>query len=90
MSIKIIIPSYLQSSTDNTDEVEVEGTTVSECLQDLVRTFPAIKKMLYDKRGKIFNYVGTYINGEDSYPNGLAKAVKDGDEISLQYMIAGG
>jgi molybdopterin converting factor small subunit len=90
MSIKIIIPSYLQPFTNDTEVVEAEGNTVRECLDYLTRIYPDIKKMLYDKRGKPLNYVGTYVNGEDSYPDGLAKAVKDGDEVHIQYMIAGG
>lgn len=90
MSIKIIIPSYLQSFTHNMEVVDAEGNTVNECLDHLIRMYPDIKKMLFDKRGKLLNYVGTYINGEDSYPDGLAKTVKDGDEINIQYMIAGG
>jgi molybdopterin converting factor small subunit len=86
----MIIPSYLQPFTNNTDLVEVDGNTVRDCLDYLTRIFPDIKKMLYDKKGIPLNYVGTYVNGEDSYPNGLAKVVKDGDEVHIQYMIAGG
>jgi len=90
MSIRIAIPSYLQSSTGNLETVEVNGSTVSGCLDSLVKQFPGIEKMLFDKNGKLLSYVGIYINGEDTYPDELAKPVKDGDELHILYIIGGG
>jgi len=90
MSIKIDIPSYLQPCTSNMEVVEVNGSTVGGCLDHLVKQFPDIKKMLFDKNGKLFGYVGIYVNGEDSYPEELAKPVKDGDEFNILYIIGGG
>ncbi len=68
MSIKIDIPSYLQPFAKNTDVVEVNGGTVGRCLDHLVKQFPDIEKMLFAKNGKLFDYVGIYVNGEDAYP----------------------
>ena len=33
---------------------------------------------------------GIYINGESAYPGELDKSVKDGDELSMVLIIAGG
>ena len=90
MSIKIAIPSYLQSFTSNLEAVEVNGSTIGGCLGYLVKQFPGIEKMLFDKNGKLLSYVGIYINGEDTYPDELAKPVKDGDELYILYIIGGG
>ena len=90
MSIKIDIPSYLQPLTNNTEAVEVNGSTVGECLNHLIKQFPRIEKMLIDKNGKLFSYVGIYINGEDAYPEELVKPVKEGDELYILYIIGGG
>ena len=90
MSIKIVIPSYLQSQTNNVETVEVNGSTVGECLNQLVKQFPRMEEMLLDKNGKLFAYVSIYINGEDAYPEELAKPVKDGDELYMLYIVGGG
>jgi molybdopterin converting factor small subunit len=45
--------------------------------------------MLFDKSGNLLNYVDIYVNGESSYPEELAKPVKDGDEIHITLIIAG-
>ena len=90
MSIKIDIPSYLQPFTNNMEVVEVNGSTVGECLNYLVKQFPSIEKMLFTKTGKLLGYVGIYVNGEDAYPEELAKPIKDGDGLHILYIIGGG
>jgi molybdopterin converting factor small subunit len=90
MSIKINIASYLKPLANNMEVVEVNGSTVGECLNHLVKQFPRMEKMLFDKNGELFSYVGIYVNGGDAYPEELAKPVKDGDELYILYIIGGG
>jgi len=90
MSIEIEIPSYLQPYTNNTEIAEVNGNTVGKCLSHLIEQFPAIEKMLFTKNGEPHSYLGIYVNGEDAYPEQLAKAVEDGDKMYLIYIIGGG
>ena len=90
MSITVKFHQTLRQLTNNQATAEVRGTTVGECLNDLVRQFPGIKKKLFDKKGKLLNYVDVYVNLESSYPEELAKPVKDGDTLSITLMIAGG
>jgi len=90
MSTKIVIPSYLQPFTNSIEAVEVNGSTVGGCLNNLTKQFSGMEKMLFDKNGKLLSYVGIYVNGEDAYPEELAKPVKDGDELHIIYIIGGG
>ena len=90
MSIKMNIPSYLRSSTNNVEVVEVNGSTVGECLSHLVKQFPSIEKALFDKNGKLHSYIDMYVNNESAYPEELARPVKDGDELRILYIIGGG
>ena len=90
MSVKINIPPYLQAFSNSVEVVEVNGSTVDGCLNQLVRQFPSTEKMLFAKNGELLNYVGIYINGKDAYPGELAKPVKDGDELHIIYMVGGG
>jgi molybdopterin converting factor small subunit len=90
MSVKISMPIFLQPFTGNKDSVEVEGETVGECLGVLMKTYPDVRKMLVDDKGKLHSYVGVYINGQDAFPGEMSKRVKSGDEIHVLYALAGG
>jgi len=90
MSIKINIPSYMQSFTNNMRVVEVNGSTVGECLKHLVKQFPGIKEQLFSKNGNLFENITISVNGESAYPEQLAKPVKDGDELNILLIIGGG
>ncbi len=90
MSIKIEIPSYLQPFTNNMETVEVDGNTVGECLEHLVKQYPDIRKMLFSKSGHLFEHVIISVNEENAYPEQLAKSVKDGDKLGVIFMVGGG
>ena len=88
--IKINIPSYMQSFTNNMEVVEVNGSTVGECLNHLVKQFSGIKGQLFSKNGDLFENVIISVNGESAYPEHLAKPVKEGDELNILFIIGGG
>ena len=90
MSIKINIHRTHRQFTNGLDIVEVDGNTVGACLDNLVRQFPGMGKVLYNKKGKLVNVVEIYVNLKSAYPNELAKQVSNGDSIHITLMIAGG
>jgi molybdopterin converting factor small subunit len=90
VSVKININPNLHSFTGNQAVVEVSGGTVGECLDQLLERFPKLKPMLLDKNGRLFNYIEVYVNQESSYPEELAKPVREGDELHIKLIIAGG
>lgn len=90
MSVKVNIHRTHRIHTDGLEMVEVEGKTVGDCLDHLVEQYPGMREGLFDKRGKLLNVVEVYVNNESAYPDELAKPVKDGDEIHLILMLAGG
>ena len=90
MSVKINIPLLYRNITDGLSAVEVEGTTVEDCLKRFMQRFPGVKGVLFDKKGRVLNGIEIYINHKSAYPDELAKPVKDGDEISITLVLAGG
>ena len=90
MSIKISIPSYMQSFTNNMKAVEVNGNTVGECLNHLIKQFPGMKKQLFSKNDNLFENIIISVNGESAYPKQRAKPVKDGDELNIVLIVGGG
>ena len=88
--IKINIPAYMRSFTNNMEVVEVNGSTVGECLNHLVKQFPGMKKQLFSENGNLFENIIISVNGESPYPEQLAKPVKEGDELNILLIVGGG
>ncbi len=92
MSIEVKIPSYFQRYTNGVDIAEVNGTTVGECLHDLVKQFPDIKSMLFYEPDGLDECIAICVNREvlTAWDEPMRRGVVDGDEISLLVMAAGG
>ncbi len=93
MSIRVIIPGYFQRFTDGRDTTEVNGTTVGECLQDLVKQFPRLENVLFYEDGELNDHIWVSINREvvSYWEKPLSRSVLDGDELLIMlFGIAGG
>ena len=90
MSVKLNIHSFFSHLTNGQDVAEVNGSTVGQCLEQLVARFPETKNWLFGKDGKLLDLVDIYVNLESAYPEELAKPVKDGDELHILVIMSGG
>jgi molybdopterin converting factor small subunit len=90
MSAAINLASYLRPYVDDKEAVTVDGSTVRECLNALIKQYPGMKKMLFDKSGKLHDYVSVFVGGAIAYADELDKPVKDGDTLHILYIIGGG
>jgi molybdopterin converting factor small subunit len=90
MPVKVHIHTTHRRFTNGLEAVSVEGSTVAECLNQLIKQFPEMEKALFAKKDKLLNNVEIYLNHSSAYPNELIKPVKDGDEIHLIVMLTGG
>jgi molybdopterin converting factor small subunit len=90
MPVNVHIHITHRQFTNGLEVVAVEGNTVGECLNHLIKQFPGMEKALFAKKDKLLNVVEVFVNHATAYPNELTKSVKDGDEINLLVMLAGG
>lgn len=91
MALRINIhQGFIRSHRDYPNTVEATGNTVGECLNDLVRQLPAIKKEIFDESGELHLDTCVFVNGESAFPEELGKSVRDGDVIDLLPITAGG
>lgn len=90
MPVNVHIHKTHRQYTNGLEVVAVAGRTVGECLSQLINQFPGMEKSLFAKKDKLLNNVEIFINDATAYPNELLKPVKDGDEIHLVVMLAGG
>src|SRR5207253_6734307 len=90
MSTIVRIPAPLRTLTGGADEVEADGNTVGEVIEDLERRHPGLKERLLDAKG-VRRFVNIYVGEEDvRFLRGLATEVKAGETISIVPAIAGG
>jgi MoaD family protein len=75
--------------TDGPRELECNGATVGEALQDCVAKDPRLKPRIFREDGGV--WVGIFVNGRNIRSiDGMDTALQDGDEIRLMPPIAGG
>lgn len=75
--------------TGGQETVQVEGATVGECLESLVGSYPAMRDALFEG-ARLKNTIEIYLNLESTYPDELLRPTKDGDEIHVTVLLAGG
>jgi sulfur-carrier protein len=91
MAVTVRIPSPLQRVTNNLAEVQAEGSTVAELIDNLEQQFPGIKERLCDESGRLRRYVNIYVADEDiRHQQNENTPVPDGTEVSIIPAIAGG
>jgi molybdopterin converting factor small subunit len=85
------IPTPLRPYAEGQNEVNVQGTTVGEALDDLVTQFPALKKHLYTESDELRPFVNLFLGDEDvRHLQGVDTPLKDGDKLMIIPSIAGG
>ena len=91
MSVKIkLCDSYKPVIPGRPDFVEVEGTTINDCLKDLIVKHPHIEKYIYDYPGQMCKAILFFHNGLSISQDELDRPVKDGDEVFPLMMLGGG
>ncbi len=90
MTAKLLLHPFIAGEGMPSKPFQVDGQTVGDCLDSFLERYPEAKDKLFEKPGQLHAYIEVYVNDESAYPDELAKPVKDGDEISLTYLMSGG
>ncbi|CAN5701934.1 MoaD/ThiS family protein [soil metagenome] len=91
MSVTVRVPTTLRTLTAGASEIAVDGTTVSEVLDQLEGVHPGFKERLLDGDGGLRRFVNLYVADDDvRFRDGLATPVADGDTVSIIPAVAGG
>ena len=88
---QVRIPPVLRASAGGNKQVELEGATVGEVLQQLVDRFPDLRSQLFTEDGELNRFVNVYLNDEDvRYLSELATTAGARDTIVVLPAMAGG
>jgi molybdopterin converting factor small subunit len=86
--MKVLIPGPLRSYTNEGREVEAEGATLGELLDDLDRRYPGIRFRMIDEQDAIRRHIRIFLNGEQV--PGLDVPLKRADEVFIVQALSGG
>jgi molybdopterin converting factor small subunit len=88
---KVIIPTPLRRFTENQPTLVTESGTVLQAIEELGNKYPGLHPHLFDKEGKLRNFIRIYVGDEDikTLDNGNT-AIDATSIVSLVPAIAGG
>lgn len=86
--MRVGIPDPLLSYTGRRREVEAEGATVAELLDDLDRRYPGIRFRLVDEQDRVRPHMRVFVNREKV--RGLSVTLAPGDEVDILQALSGG
>jgi molybdopterin synthase sulfur carrier subunit len=85
------MPPILRQAVGGAREVDANGATVRDLLDDLTGRYPAIKGHLLDENGELNRFVNVYVNNEDvRLGNGLDTGVAPDATVIVLPAMAGG
>ena len=85
------IPPTLRAEVGGVRELEAEGDTVREVIENLAERYPQLGTQLVDAGGELVSHVNVYVEGEDVRTrDGLETPVGDGASLILLPAMAGG
>ena len=87
---RVRIPPTLRAEIGGVRELEANGDTVGDVLDDLVERYPALRAQLF-QNGGLASFVNVYLGGEDVRTlDALETPVEDGSTVILLPAMAGG
>ena len=90
MSVRVKLHQYFRDMAAGREVVEAKGSTVLELVNDLEEKYPGIREHLLDKKGRLQGFVEIFVNSAVVYPEDTGMKLKDGDEVEILTIVAGG
>jgi molybdopterin synthase sulfur carrier subunit len=91
MANRVRIPAALKQWTNGERLVEVEGSSISDAIDQLCTRFPGVGERVLDEDKRLRRFVNVYVNGEDiRLLQGEQTPLGDNDEIVIAPAVAGG
>ena len=91
MSVSVRIPTILRTYTGGASEVDAEGATLAEVLDDLDASYPGIRDRILDDQGALRRFVNVYVGNDDvRFLDALDTKTPEGSQVSVIPAVAGG
>lgn len=88
MGVSVTLHPFLNNGIEL--NLVVEGTTVGECINSILKHHPDMEKKLFDKKNRLKGYIEVLVNGRSTGKEELNYPVKSGDSIAVLVFLSGG
>ena len=90
--VKVLIPAVMSSSTNGERELDIDGNTVIEVIDELSKKYgKGFKNKVIDNEGNLKPIINVYVNDENiKFLEDLQTKLKDKDEILFLPAVSGG
>jgi molybdopterin converting factor small subunit len=87
----VIIPTPLRKFTGNASRIMVKANRVSHVVDELMASFPDLKKHVINADGKIASFINVFVDNDDiRFLDQEETEVQENSTISIIPAIAGG
>lgn len=91
ISVPVWVPGMLTHCTENQREVNIEASTLQECMKILLKTYPLLKVHLFEENGVQREHVNLYINDHNTrWLQNRDIPLKNGDSLTILQAVSGG
>jgi molybdopterin synthase sulfur carrier subunit len=91
LAVQVHVTSVIQKAVDGQRQLDVDGATVAEVIENLESRYPGFRDQIMDSQGQLHRFVNIYLNDEDiRYLKGADTELSDGDQVSILPALAGG
>lgn len=84
------IPPPFRGPTRGAERVEVHGSCVRECLEDLASRFLGFREQVFDAEGRAQRFIKLFVNGVEIPRSALDTKVETDGRIEILAAVAGG
>jgi molybdopterin converting factor small subunit len=89
--VDVRLPTILRPAAGGQATVAVDGETVGEAFDDLIRQHPGLRDQLLTGDGELHRHLNIFLNDDDiRYLGKLDAKVGDHDTLTLMPAVAGG
>ncbi|RPJ59307.1 MAG: MoaD/ThiS family protein [Acidobacteria bacterium] len=86
--MRVHFSSHVRSYTGGCAEVEAEGSTLAELMEDLERRFPGIRFRVIDEQDRIRPHMNFFVG--TALTRDLQHPIRPGEEVHLLAALSGG
>jgi len=87
---RVEVPSRYRVPTKGEAIIEVSGTTVRACIDEVEVRHPGFRKLIIDSKGDLNRFVSLFVNGESLAREALDTPLSPDDSLEILAAAAGG
>lgn len=87
---QVSVPPPFRGPTRGRAKIEVEASTVRECVDAIEALYPGFRELILDPQGLAQPFITVFLNGDEIGRDALGTSVGASDRVDILTSVAGG